>query len=438
MTSSLFATALVAAGSSPTLLLGAPIHIGRPDGSGPGRCTERGAVLSADAGPRPTSYAGQVLLGALRSFWQAERVTPPAATPGKALVIGAIAMAAVVETVVRDDLIWPAASLGVLLVALPALWVRRAHPGPAMAAVFGVVVLVDLVALARGVSWEGLNTMVVLLALPFALFRWGSGREALTVVWLMYLAATLGALDETGETADAIGGFVIVTLTIGAGLLVRFAEEARGQRQERARAEEREQLARELHDTVAHHVSAIAVQAQAGRALADRRPEAAVEALEVIEDAASRTLEEMRALVRALRRGDEDVDLDPGRRIAHLGELAAVAGTLELDLVVEGRADQLRPSVQAAVYRLAQESITNAARHADGASSVSVRVVVDAETVSVVVADDGRPAIVSDDRGYGLIGMRERVELLGGDFSAGPGPIGWRVEAELPRRGNVA
>jgi signal transduction histidine kinase len=206
------------------------------------------------------------------------------------------------------------------------------------------------------------------------------------------------------------------------------------------RLREREQLARELHDTVAHHVSAIAIRAQAGRTLAASRPEAAVDALEVIEEAASRTLADMRSLVGALRDGDE-AELAPQRGVRDLQRLArAPHGGPRVDVRLAGDLDDLPPLVGAAIYRIAQESITNAVRHARHATRVDVRVTGDRDCVRLTVRDDGDAVPSGSDRasGYGLIGMTERAALLGGTLETGPdADSGWTVTAVLPRNGDA-
>src|SRR5699024_6698717 len=141
---------------------------------------------------------------------------------------------------------------------------------------------------------------VYYLLLPYALFRWGSGREAVGGLVVIVLAAVLGVLRDTASAGDAIGGTAVLLSTVAIGVAVRAQHGARDRLLEQAKSEERVQLARELHDTVAHHVSAIAIQAQAGRALAATDPAASGGVLEVIEQEASRTLAEMRAMVRVL------------------------------------------------------------------------------------------------------------------------------------------
>ncbi|MFV2040048.1 MAG: sensor histidine kinase, partial [Acidimicrobiales bacterium] len=254
----------------------------------------------------------------------------------------------------------------------------------------------------------------------------------------------LGALvsslvtDFTGA-GDAIGGGIILLFPAVLGVSVRYRGTARRQHIEQVKLHERERLARELHDTVAHHVSAIAVQAQAGRFLAQSASlQGAADALEVIEEEASRTLTEMRSMIGVLRDGDTSPDMAPQRRIADIEQLATTStpGALRIDVELVGDLDHLRPSVETAMYRLAQESITNAIRHARHATRVQVRIDGDAEAVRLTVTDNGdTSSAVSESFGYGLVGMSERATLLGGTLEAGPRPNrGWTVQAVLPRQ----
>jgi signal transduction histidine kinase len=181
-------------------------------------------------------------------------------------------------------------------------------------------------------------------------------------------------------------------------------------------------------------VSAIAIQAQAGRTTAPTDPEAALRALGVIEEEASNTLREMRAMVRLLRAGEE-AEFAPRPGVADIARLADATGKPRIEVELVGDLDHLEPSVDTALYRLAQESITNARRHARHASRVMVHVAGEDGTVSLTVHDDGDGGATSGDpSGFGLAGMAERARLLGGSFAAGPDPgEGWSVRAVLPR-----
>ncbi|MEJ2856003.1 MULTISPECIES: sensor histidine kinase [unclassified Saccharothrix] len=340
------------------------------------------------------------------------------------------------EVVVRDGWVWRLLGLvaGAVL-AFTMLW-RRVRPLAAVGVGFGGLMLVDLAAILSGGEAFSLNAGMFVVVLVYSLFRWGTGRQAaigLAIVLLEWLVVV--TTDFPGVTYAA-GGLVVLLFPAALGVLVRYRRIVRTQRVERVRFEEREMLARELHDTVAHHVSAIAIQAQAGRFLAGSRDlDGAAKALEVIEGEASRTLAEMRSMVGSLRRGTPEVFAQRG--VADIEGLAA-AGDEGLRIEVErcGDLDGLRPSVEAALYRVAQESITNAKRHARHATRVHVLVEGGADTVRLSVTDDGERGL-SNSRvpGYGLVGMAERVTLLGGTLEAGPGPDhGWTVHAVIPRR----
>lgn len=392
------------------------------------------AVLPAD--PRPAGHAYHEPVHALlRSVRDEPRPPRPQARPWRdRALVAALAVAAVLEGALRSDLASPVASVLVAVGLLPALLWRRTRPLHAVVVAFGVCAVAPLV---TGHEPE-LNTMVYLLLLPFSLFRWGSGREV--VLGSLVVLAKLGSslLLGTIGPADTLGGLAVVTAACALGAALRFRAGARGRELDRAKLLERERLARDLHDTVAHHVSAMAIRAQAGLATAAVNPDATVEALRVIESEASRALAEMRAMVRVLRR-DEPADLAPTPRVADLERLASGRSQPgpSVDVEIVGDVDDLPPAVGTAVYRLAQESVTNALRHARHATRIGVRVVADDRAVRLRVSDDGEsPARPDAAQGHGLLGMAERVGLLGGTCEAGPDPDrGWTVTAVLPRTG---
>src|SRR5699024_3717163 len=155
--------------------------------------------------------------------------------------------------------------------------------------------------------------------------------------------------------------------------------------------------------------------------------------LAAIESEASRTLAEMRSMVRLLR-VDEPADYAPQRGVADIPALARPDATPVLEVSIAGSLTLLAPAVEAALYRLAQESLTNSVRHARGAPRVGIVVRREGEAVGLRVSDDGRTEPGSaPEPGFGLLGMAERARLLGGSLTAGPGPEGgWTVEAVLP------
>ena len=379
-------------------------------------------------------------VNSIRSFLAEPAVAdPPARVWRDWALLAAIWIAALVDAIARPDLIWPAASLVVCLAASTTVLWRRTHPLAMTIIGFGLAQGLGIAAyLVEGES-TGLYAMAFLLVLPYALFRWASGRHAGFGVIVIVAAWVIGVLTDPGSIGDAIGGAVVLFVPVELGAMVRYRAAAHVRELEEARLLEREQLARELHDTVAHHVSAIAVQAQAGRHLAATMPDAAVDALGTIEEAASRTLDEMRALVSALRRGEE-AELAPLPGVAEVERLAASnGGGPAVRVELAGDLADLRPSVDTTIYRLAQESITNALRHARHATRIDVRVAGGADAVRLTVCDDGEPgsADAGASPGYGLRGMAERAELMGGTFTAGPGADGgWTVDAVMPRNGS--
>jgi signal transduction histidine kinase len=246
----------------------------------------------------------------------------------------------------------------------------------------------------------------------------------------------VSGLVDPIEPVDALGGAAVLLSAAALGWAVRYRALSREQLVEQAKLQERAQLARELHDTVAHHLSAIAIQAQAGLVLARASsPGGTTDALQIIEGEAARTLAEMRAMVAALRDGGTQAPLAGRRHLADIEGLAAAGpGSPSVDVELRGDLSDLPPAVEAALYRVAQESVTNSRRHAQLATRVAVTVIGNATDVELTVSDDGARNPGPNVPGYGLVGMTERVTLLGGTLQAGPGPDrGWCVHAVFPR-----
>jgi signal transduction histidine kinase len=375
-----------------------------------------------------------VITDALRSLWAEPRA---AAVPERVsrdwVLVGALMVTALLEGVLRDDVAWrPFVTIVTVGLAPVLLW-RRTHPLVCVVVGFGTGMALGLASQLAGIPGVGLNTMIYILVLVYALVRWGSGRQIVVGLAVVLVAAAFStATDYTGP-AELFGGFGVLVAAAAGGAAFRYRAESRRRALDQIRSQERVGLARELHDIVAHHVSAIAVQAQAGRAMARQRPEAGLEALAAIEGEASRTLAEMRAMVRVLRDG-APTEYAPQPGVADLASLARRDPVPVVDVKLPEDLDHLPPQVDTAVYRLAQEALTNALRHARNASRVEIRVVEGAGRLRLRVTDDGqidpaRPA----GRGFGLLGMTERAQLLGGTLRAGPAPEGgWTVDAELP------
>ena len=380
-----------------------------------------------------------MLRDAARSLWDEPRVPhpPPRSAWDVALVGGLVAFAAG-EALFRPGVAQrPLALLVGVGPLLTLLW-RRSNPLAVVVVAFVAHVIVHNAPIFGHHSTDELYSAAFVLILPYALLRWGSGRDAVIGIGVILGTHLLIVPSETATLAELIAGPAILLLPAALGASVRYRGVSRMREIDQVKLREREQLARELHDTVAHHVSAIAIQAQAGRAVAATNPAAALESLAVIEAEASRTLAEMRTMVGALRQGDEP-DLAPQRGVADIVQLAANAGdSPTVEVAPSGDLHDLTPSLDAAVYRLAQESITNALRHARRATRIRVAVTGEADCVRLTVSDDGdaSPFGTTSTAGYGIVGMTERATLLGGTLQAGPNrDRGWTVTAVLPRRG---
>jgi signal transduction histidine kinase len=371
----------------------------------------------------------------LRALWTEPR---PSNVPVRVwrdwALVGVVVAAAVLEGLLRADVPWRwvqvVATAGL---ATTLLW-RRTQPLAMVVVGIGGCTVVQ-VAVNGALS---LNTLAALLILPYALFRWGSGREALLGSTVGLAAVLVSAQVHSQRLSDVVGGLVVLVTTMALGMAMRYRTTARQREIEQVRLRERESIARDLHDTVAHHVSAIAVRAQAGLAVAGQDANAAVDSLRVVESEATRALAEMRAMVRVLREGDQ-VDLAPTPELDQLRDLARQS-RLPVEVSVTGDLAAVPTAVGTAIYRLAQESVTNALRHARNATRVWVAVAVSSSAVRLEVSDDGDPApAVAQTAGYGLAGMAERASLLGGRLQAGPGQTrGWTVIAVLPVSGAVA
>src|SRR5680860_181678 len=341
-------------------------------------------------GPLGFSTLGVVVRNAGRSLWAEPRAPhPPARVWRDWALIAVLVPLAVLEGLFRDEVVWRpvALVLGVGL-AFALLW-RRTHPLAVVACSFGSLITLDVARLIGANEAVGLYTMIYVVLLPYSLVRWGAGREAGIGLAIILVALVLGVSGDFTGVVDAVVASVFLLFPATLGASVRYWTSCRLREWDQVKLREREQLARELHDTVAHHVSAIAIRAQAGRVVAASQPDAAMDALEVIEEEASRTLAEMRIMVSALRQGEEP-DLSPQRGLADIERLAHGAGDRPpVGVALLGNLDDLRPSVEVAIYRLAQESITNALRHARHATRINVCVTGDDDRVRLTVADDG-------------------------------------------------
>ena len=359
---------------------------------------------------------------------------PPDARPAGRLdhaFVGVVAVLAVIEVaVLRPDLPLRWLSLAGFLVWLPTLLVRRTRPLLTVM-VFGAVILALLVVsrVTDGAPPGDLNTAIVALLIPYSLARWARGQDAVLGLLLFLLIAGGSLVSQDLPAADRIGGTAVIVAAVALGATVRARSMLHTRQLDDVRRGERERLARDLHDTVAHHLTAIAISAQAGLAVAGRDPAAATDALRRIDEEATRTLAETRTVLRLLRTDEEA----PDRPLADLRGLASGGPGPVVTVAVDDDLEDLSPTVAAALQRIAQEAVANSRRHARDATFVQVRVTREVDGVQLVVTDDGRGSTGSGD-GFGIVGMTERAVLLGGRLEAGSlAPlVGWRVTATLP------
>ncbi len=237
----------------------------------------------------------------------------------------------------------------------------------------------------------------------------------------------------------------VVAGTTFLGALVREQRRLRAVESQKVVVEERTRIARELHDVVAHHVSAIVIRAQAAERLAPGRPEVAVESLRWIADAGREALTGMRHAVQVLREADGDRAVSPPPRAVELAPqptLADLRGTVErlapvgldVEIALPDPLPAVDPQVELAAVRIAQEGVTNALRHAEARRAV-VRVAEEAGHLVVAVDDDGRSgkAPTLGASGHGLRGMAERAAACGGRLDIARSDLGgWSVRATLP------
>ncbi|MGF2948997.1 sensor histidine kinase [Microbacterium alcoholitolerans] len=340
------------------------------------------------------------------------------------------------------------------------LTVRRRHPHIAFAA----AMVLSVLSLAAG---SGAESLLAFFALYDAGVRW---RAAVT--WMHFgiamVAAALSALALTmrGRTMPPILGLqppiasrdtivdwanfclvmavilLVVTLlgtSVGhrrryVGELVHRAEQLareRDQQAETARAHERERIAREMHDIIAHSLSVMIAISDGAHAASDTRPAEAKEAIARVADTGRKTLSEVRRLLGSVR-GDGVAAHAPHPDASQLASLVQefTAAGLPVRLSVTGQPPS-DPALGLTVYRIVQESLTNALRHAQGVTGVDATVGWAGDEVSIVVQDVSSVVASPSDAGRGLLGMQERVALYDGEIEVGPHDGGWRVFARL-------
>ena len=267
------------------------------------------------------------------------------------------------------------------------------------------------------------------LALVLVTFAVGAALDGQGVGDVIFVSVLFSGAWALGYLLERRSGEVAA--------LQRRAAALESEREERARiaiAEERARIARELHDVVAHGVSTMVLQAGGVRRLLTEAQERERDALMSVEDTGRQALVEMRRMLGIMRRADGDDGLAPQPGLALLDELAKSmrAAGLAVQLLVDGEPVALPPGLDLSAYRIVQEALTNALKHA-GPVSADVRIRYAPRALEIEVVDDGRGQPNGHEPGHGLVGMRERVALFGGQFDAGRrADGGYAVHAHLP------
>ena len=317
--------------------------------------------------------------------------------------------------------------------SLPFLW-RRQRPAAVLALTAAALVV------KYGTHLNLWSSSAAVLAAAYGLGAYGR-QPARRTARLLAVAAVLAAIISLQADRDSHSAAIACALFCTAlvlGEVTASHRDVAASAAQHAHELERAVLAREVHDVVAHQLSAIAVQAGAARFAAAEDPQVAVTAVAAIEQGARDGLAELNTLVRRLRQNGTADQRGGGQpRLEDVGgliERAARAG-LRAELLVDGQARPLTEAVELAGYRVIQESLTNAIRHA-GRTAATVRLRYRADGVMIEVADDGPAGLadgaVSPGGGAGLAGLSERAKLLGGQLEAGQGQRGFIVRAFLP------
>ena len=331
---------------------------------------------------------------------------------------------------------------------LPLAW--RSRNPLAVALIVAGTGLADVILIGYHHSVVGIAALVLIVyslaAHAASAARMLAGLAAMGVAVGAYDIAWSGVQRSGSLGSDVLGNLPVFAVPFLAGLAMRqqrlraqamgrLAEQLEREREERARAavaEERMRIARELHDEVAHAMSVIAVQADAAEGALAQDPALVRSPLVAIRDTARGALGDMRRVLGALR-GDEPGELTPDPGLARVSGLLgqARAGGLEVELRTEGEPVPLAPALDLAAYRVVQEGLTNARKHA-AARRVEVVIRYTAGQIDVEVSDDGDGSGGGGGAGRGLAGLRERVALLGGEFVAGPRARGFTLRVTLP------
>jgi signal transduction histidine kinase len=338
----------------------------------------------------------------------------------------------------------PSSSVGLVLAAVPVvalgLWVYA--PGVPLSLVSLAVVVSVVVALRPG----GLEPLVLELSLlAFIVGRWSKSLTAAVALGLLAAAAPVveGVIQDPSEINVGICILgVAFPWMIGKSLarqaqLAAQLDATRRELAQQALLSERRRIARDVHDFVGHGLAAVMLQVTSARHVLHRDLAAAEEALRSAEELGRRSMQELRRTVSLLRSEDEAVEVAALPSVTEIQALVdqARAGGLAAELQAHGDLTRISPGVGAALFRIAQEALANATRHAPTARTVLELEVADGQARLVAETNGSARAVrvTEPERpGYGLIGMNEQAAALGGEFAAGPTPTGWRVSCRFP------
>ena len=345
---------------------------------------------------------------------------------------------------VITPLVDPASAPDLVFAAVPVvafgLWAFL--PGVPLLAL-SLTVIVPVVIGQRFGELEPLMFEVSLLA--FVVARWSESLRAAAVLGLLAAATpvVVGLVQDPSEAASPIWVVGIVFPWVLGRAFVRQAqlsaqlEAARRELAEQALLAERRGIARDVHDFVGHGLAAVMLQVTSARHVLRRDPASAEDALRSAEEVGRRSMEELRRTVMQLRSDDEEAVAPTLPSAAEIPALVdqARAGGLAVELRLQGDFTRVSAGVSVALYRITQEALANAARHAPRARTVIGLELTDGQ-VRLVAETSGPagvpPTVDPEQPHYGLIGMRERAAALGGELAAGPTPDGWRVSCRLP------
>jgi signal transduction histidine kinase len=315
------------------------------------------------------------------------------------------------------------------------LW--RLAAGLSVASMLVTLLVIDSTYEESG-SWGFAESVGMLIVLGLVV-RWGPTPGAVVAGGLCWLAISLqplrSGLSDTYVIFAMLQSMIAGAVGVGAGYL-RITAYARERQVATIRAEQRAEFARDLHDFIAHHVTGIVVQAQGAKFIAASDPQRVITALDQIERAGAETMSAMRRMVGVLRSAG-DAPLAPLAGVGDLGPLVegfAASGGPQVRLHVDGALDHLPVEVTTSAYRVVMEALTNVRQHGQNVTAVDVSLRRTEDWLMVRIADNGAPFLRAGDRkGFGLVGLGERVEAVGGRVRAGPGiGRGWVVDAALP------